>query len=185
MVEAFVRSGRWTGVRFVANPDFASTNTAVSFHLALRDARSGVILINGDVLFHPDLLADLIASPEPDGILIDREIALNAEEIKVVARDGRVVRIGKDLDPAVCSGEAIGIYKIGRETVPELLRAYEELESRGERRHYFEKGFEMVCGGGRGRTFGLVDTDGRPWVEIDTLEDFAHAERSVAPRLEA
>ncbi|MGD0781961.1 MAG: phosphocholine cytidylyltransferase family protein [Candidatus Aminicenantales bacterium] len=184
MVESFVRMGGWKGVRFTANPDFASTNTAVSFHLALRDVRSGVILINGDVLFDPALLADLIASPEANGLVIDREIALNAEEIKVVARDGRVVQIGKDIEPAECAGEAIGIYKIGRETVPDLLRVYETLESRGERRHYFEKGFEMVCGEGRGRTFGLVGTDGRPWVEIDTPEDFAHAERHVAPRLE-
>jgi choline kinase len=185
MIESFVRAGGWTGVRFVANPDFATTNTAVSLRLALRDVISDVILINGDVLFDAGLLADLIASPEANGVVIDREIALNTEEVKVVSRNGRVLRIGKDLDPAVCAGEAIGIYKIGRETVPDLVRAYEELEGRGERGHYFEKGFEMVCGDGRGRTFGLTGTDGRPWVEIDTPEDFAHAERSVAPRLES
>jgi choline kinase len=185
MIEAFVRAGGWTGARFVANPDFATTNTAVSLRLALRDVSSDVILINGDVLFDANLLSDLIASPEANGVVIDREIALNAEEVKVVARGGHVLRIGKDLDPAVCAGEAIGIYKIGRETLPDLIRAYEELEGRGERGHYFEKGFEMVCGDGRGRTFGLTGTDGRPWVEIDTPEDFAHAERSVAPRLES
>ena len=185
MIEAFVRAGRWEGVRFVSNPDYAATNTAVSLRLALTGVSSGVILINGDVLFHPGLLADLLASAEPNGVVIDREIALNAEEVKVVARDGRVVRIGKDIDPAECAGEAIGIYKIGRETLPDLRLALAELEGRGERMHYFEKGFEMVCGDGRGRTFGLVGTDGRPWVEIDTPEDFAHAERSVAPRLES
>lgn len=184
MIEDFVRRGGWTNVCFVANPDFAGTNTAVSLHLALRSVRSDFVLINGDVLFDPALVAELIASPEPNGVVVDRDIALNREEVKVVARDGRVVRIGKDLDPPACLGEAIGIYKIGKETIPDLLRAYSELESRGERRHYFEKGFEMVCGNGRGRTFGLTFTDGRPWVEIDTPEDFAHAERTIAPRLE-
>jgi len=185
MVEAFVGAGGWEGVRFAANPDFASTNTAVSLHLGLRDVSSDVILINGDVLFQAGLLADLIAAPEPNGIVIDRDIALNAEAVKVMARDGQIVRIGKDLDPADCAGEAIGVYKIGRETLPDLLRAYEELEGRGERMHYFEKGFEMVCGDDRGRTFGLVGTAGRPWVEIDTPEDFAHAELNVASRLES
>lgn len=184
MIEAFVRAGKWTGVRFVANPEFASTNTAVSLHAALRDVSSDVILINGDVVFHAGLLADLLAAPESNSVVIDTAIALNAEEVKVVARDGRVVRISKDLDPAACAGEAIGLYKIGRETIPDLLRAYEELEGLGERMHFFEKGFEMVCGDGRGRTFGLVGTDGRPWVEIDTPEDFAYAQRSVAPWLE-
>ena len=185
MIEAFVRTGGWEGVRFVSNPDFASTNTAVSLRLALQGISSGVILINGDVLFHPGLLADLLASPEANGVVIDRDIALNTEEVKVVARGGHVVRIGKDVDPAECAGEAIGIYKIGGETLPDLLLALAALEERGERMHYFEKGFEMVCGDGRGRTFGLVGTDGRPWVEIDTPEDFAHAEHSVAPRLES
>jgi choline kinase len=184
MVEDFVRASGRPGVSFVRNPQFAQTNTAVSLHLALRERTADFVLINGDVLFDAALLADLIASPEPDGLVIDRDIALNAEEIKVVARDGRVIRIGKDIDPSLCLGEAIGIYKIGRETVPDLVRVYGELEDRGEAMHFFEKGFEIVCGNGRGRTFGLIYTDRRPWVEIDTPEDFDYAERIIAPRLD-
>ena len=184
LIEGFVRTGGWSGVRFVLNPDFAVTNTAVSLGLALTGLDADIVLLNGDVLFHPELLRDLLSAPESNAVVIDRDMALNAEEVKVVAREGRVVRIGKDLDPALCAGEAIGLYKIGRETVPELRRALAELEERGERGHYFEKGFEMVCRDGRGRIFGLVGTDGRPWVEIDTPEDFEHAERRIAPRLE-
>jgi len=183
MVEAFVSAKGYSGVRFVRNPDFAATNTAVSLQLALRTLNADVLVINGDVLFDPAVLGDLLAAPEPSAIVVDRESPLDAENVKVMAEDGRVSRIGKDLDPRLCLGEAIGLNKVGRPLLPELVRIYVELERRGERDHFFEKGFDILAGDGSGPSFGLAFTRGRPWVEIDTLEDFAHAERDIVPRL--
>ena len=183
MIEAFVRERGYSEVRFVSNPDFATTNTAGSLHLALRTVDDDVLVINGDVLFDPAVLADLLAAPKSNSVVVDREIPLGPENVKVMAEDGRVTRIGKDLDPDLCLGEAIGLNKIGRPLLPELVRIYSELERRGERYHFFEKGFDSLSGDGGGPSFGLTFTRGRPWVEIDTLEDFAHAERDVIPRL--
>jgi len=183
MVEDFVRVRGRGGVRFVRNPDFASTNTAVSLRLALETAETDVLVINGDVLFDPGILEDLLAAPGPASVVIDRDAALGEEGVKVIARDGRLARIGKDLEPGLCLGEAIGLNKLGRDLLPDLLSAYGELERRGERGHFFEKGFDILAGDGRPPAFELTPTRGRPWIEIDTLEDLTHAERDIVPRL--
>jgi len=66
-----------------------------------------------------------------------------------------------------------------------LIRIYDGLEAKGEREHFFEKGFDILNGkdAGEDRSFGVFLTRGRPWVEIDTPEDYRHAERDIAPRL--
>jgi choline kinase len=185
LIENFIRDHGYTGVTFVVNEDFAQTNTAVSLNLALKRTSSDVVVVNGDVLFDQGILTDLVSLPVAHGAAIDADIPLDGEEVKVIVRGDRIVRIGKDLVPKDSLGEAIGLYKIGREAVPDLIRVYDDLEKKRERQHFFEKGFDLLSGRKEGgaSAFGIFLTRGRPWVEIDTIEDFRHAERDIAPRL--
>jgi len=185
MIERFVAERGYPGITFVVNEAYDHTNTAVSLNLALKQVASAVIVVNGDVLFAPSILSDLVALPVSHGAAVDADISLDGEEVKVVVRGGRIVKIGKDLDPRECLGEAIGLYKIGREAIGDLIRIYDDLELKGEIRHFFEKGFELLQENGRAgkAPFGVFLTRGRPWVEIDTVEDYRYAERDIAPRL--
>ncbi len=172
-------------VTFVRNEEFASTNTAVSLNLALKGMDSDSVLVNGDVLFDRGILEDLLRHPSRHCLVVDPDVILGEEEVKVVVRAGRVEKVGKDADPALSLGEAIGLNKIGLDLVPRLAAVYDGLERRGEVGHYFEKGFDEICGreGAGGHAFGVVLTGRRPWVEIDTLEDYEYAVREIAPRL--
>ena len=187
MIERFVAEHGYPGITFVVNEAYDHTNTAVSLNLALKKVSADVaVVVNGDVLFDPSILAELVSLPVSHGAAVDADISLDGEEIKVIVRGGRIVRIGKELDPRECLGEAIGLYKIGRETIGDLIRIYDELEARGETRHFFEKGFDLLRengGGGGEASFGVFLTGGRPWVEIDTVEDYRYAERNIAPKL--
>ncbi len=185
-VEAEARKTGGAEPIFVANPDYESTNTAVSLGLALR-ASPGLdcIQVNGDVVFDDGLLHELLRHPAANAVVVDDSGRLAAEEVKVEARNGFAMRIGKHLAPADCLGEAIGLNKISAATGLELVRIYEELEARGERTHFFEAGFDRLldrADDGR-HAFGLVLTAGRPWVEIDTPEDYQHARNRIAPLL--
>jgi choline kinase len=185
LVERYARERSRAHVTFVRNEDFASTNTAVSLNLALGGMDSDFALVNGDVLFDRGILEDLLRHPTRHCLAVDPDISLGEEEVKVVVRGGRVVKVGKDADPALSLGEAIGLNKIGLDIVPELAAVYAGLERRGELGHYFEKGFDEICGkgGAGGHAFGAVLTGRRPWVEIDTLEDYEYAVKEIAPRL--
>jgi choline kinase len=184
-VEALVKEKRYQGVSFVLNEQYAITNTAYSLNLALKKMDSDFILVNGDVLFDRAILEGLLNHPVENCIAVDADIALDAEEIKVKAADGRVERIGKDVDPGQSLGEAIGLYKVSRGLIQELALIYDDLEKRGENHHFFEKGFEEICqrSASDGRAFGIFLTDHRAWVEIDTVEDFLYATRKVFPKL--
>ncbi|MCX6566961.1 MAG: phosphocholine cytidylyltransferase family protein [Candidatus Aminicenantes bacterium] len=185
LIERFVEERGTAGITFVVNEAYARTNTAVSLNLALKRITSDVVVVNGDVLFDPSILADLVALPVFHGAAVDADISLDGEEVKVIVRGGRIVEIGKDLNPKDSLGEAIGLYKIGRSAIADLIRIYDDLESKGEFQHFFEKGFDLLNGNRSGddRSFGVFLTGGRPWVEIDTLEDYHYAERDIAPRL--
>jgi len=185
MIERFVRDRGYSGITFVVNADYARTNTAVSLNLALKKAEADVVVVNGDVLFDQGILADLVALPSVLGAAIDADIPLDGEEIKVIVRGNRIIRIGKDCDPKKSLGEAIGLYKIGRDSIAGLIRIYDDLEKKGEFHHFFEKGFDLLNDRGPAgeRAFEIFLTQGRPWIEIDTLEDYRHAECDVAPRL--
>jgi len=184
LIERLVREKSLDGVAYIHNAQYDGTNTAVSFNLALKVMDDDFILANGDVLFDKEILNDLVRHPDPHCIVVDTDISLAREEIKVLARDGRVEKINKELDPELCLGEAIGLYKVGRELIPDLTRIFDELERRGEFHHFFEKGFERICeGDGDGRFFALSLTSGRPWVEIDTPEDFDYARREIFPKI--
>jgi choline kinase len=179
LIECLVHDRGYAGISFVPNPRYTHTNTAVSLNLALKKAESDVLVINGDVLFDREILVDLVALTTPLGAAVDDGISLDGEEVKVAVRDGRIVGIGKHLDPRESFGEAIGLYKISRSVIGDLVRIYDELEYRGE------KGFERLNeDGGIGvQAFGIALTRGRPWVEIDTFEDYRHAEGNIAPQL--
>lgn len=185
LVERLARERDGNRISCVVNENYASTNTAASLRLALREMDDDFILINGDVLFEGSILFDLLSSPDPNGVAVDADIPLDAEEVKVVARNGRLLKISKELEPRQCQGEAIGIYKISRNLVSDLVRIYAELERNGEFHHYFEKGFERIleAGGDDSHAFGLSFTRGRPWAEIDTLEDYEYARREIYPRI--
>jgi choline kinase len=185
LVETLAREKAGGRVSFVYNGRYAETNTAASLNLALKVMDDDFILANGDVLFDASILNDLVRSPAAHVIAVDAAIKLDWEEVKVVAPDSRVEKIGKELDPRECLGEAIGLNKVGRGLIPDLRTIYDELERKGETRHFFEVAFDRICRAesGQGRDFRVVLTRGRPWAEIDTLEDFEYARREIYPRL--
>lgn len=185
LVEKHVNEKRYQGISFVYNERYAGTNTAYSLNLALKEMDADFIIINGDVLFDKTILEDLIQHPTKNCIAVDADILLDQEEIKVIAQNGHVEKISKELDPRRSLGEAIGLYKISRVLIPDLIRLYDGLEVRGELHHFFEKGFDKICkdGGGEDRLFGISFTHRRPWVEIDTIEDFDYARREIFPRI--
>jgi choline kinase len=185
LIETFLAERGDEKVTFVRNERYAETNTAYSLNLALRVMDSGFVLANGDVLYDRAILEDLVAHPAPNCIVVDTDIPLDSEEVKVFVQDGRVADIGKNLDPRLSFGEAIGLYKVGPALIGDLRRIFDDLARRAEFHHFFEKGFQSICAeGGTGeRAFAVTPTGRRPWVEIDTHEDFAYAQREVAPRL--
>jgi choline kinase len=168
---------------FVSNDRYSETNTGYSLMLAgdlVGD--SAFIKFDADVVFDIQILKNLIASEYATCLCIDKNMDLDAEEIKVIIGDqGRVVKVSKSVNPKDAVGESIGIEKISSETAQHLF-AELEIMMADEQNHqeYYEGAYERLIE--KNVPFYALDISGLAWTEIDTKEDLVTAEKIFSRR---
>ncbi len=162
---------------YVINEKYKVTNTGYSLMLTKDFVQdSTFIKFDADVVFDINILKNLIASDYANCLCIDKNINLDAEEIKVIIKDdNRVVKASKTVKPEDAMGESIGIEKISGETARALFNEL-ELMMKDEQYHqeYYEAAYERLIE--KGVPFHALDISGLKWTEIDTKEDFRTAE---------
>lgn len=163
---------------FVTNERYSETNTGFSLMLA-KDfiSESSFIKFDADVVFDKEILKKLIECEHANCLCVDKNINLDAEEIKVIIDDqSRVVKASKTVNPKDAVGESIGIEKISAETAS-ILFAELEIMMEDEQNHqeYYESAYERLIE--KNVPFYALDISGLKWTEIDTKEDFITAER--------
>lgn len=179
-----VRRSCGPGVRFVENAEYASTNSLYSLWLARPLLEEGFVVLNCDVLFHPVMLADLLAARHENALLVSYQNPddppFGDEEMKVSVRRGRVVDIRKDLAMSDTDGENVGIVKFSAGGASRLLCLMERIVATGSRRDWAPRGFAEFA---REAPLYAVGTRGFPWTEIDTPEDYTWATRRIYPAI--
>lgn len=167
-------------VREIFNPRYDTANNICSVDLARELCKSGFLLINSDVVFHPGILDAALAPPDENVLIIDATLPPRNEAMRVRFEDSRLVAIGKDLDPARCDGEYIGIARFDAPGARALFARISEILADGG----LDKWYEAAIGRAADEVpFRQRTTRGLPWIEIDDNEDLERAVREVAPRL--
>lgn len=163
-------------VTYVINDRYRETNTGYSLMLASAAVGTAeFVKFDADVVFDVKILRQLVDREQSNVLCIDRNIALDDEEVKVIADDQmQVLEVGKSIDPKLALGESIGIEKISAETGPLLFSELSQMmESREHLQDYYEDAYARLLG--KGTVFRALDITGLNWTEIDTAEDFAAA----------
>lgn len=181
-----VRRACGRSIRYVENPDFASTNSLYSLWLARHLLTDGAAILNCDVLFHPRLLDDLLTSRYQDAMLIayrdDTGPPFGDEEMKVTVRRGCVIEMSKQMDPAAADGENVGVLKFGRDGARLLVPILDRIVRAGGMREWAPRAFVEFASQ---RPLRAIGTRGLPWTEIDFPEDYERATTEVLPAIEA
>ena len=164
-------------VHFVLNDRYAETNTGFSLMLC-KDlvGESPFVKFDADVVFDKEILLRLIESEYETCLCIDKNINLDAEEIKVIIEGrNRVLKASKTVNPKDAIGESIGIEKISNGTAKRLFIELEIMMA-DEKNHqeYYEGAYERLIE--KNVPFHALDISGLKWTEIDTKEDFKTAE---------
>ncbi len=163
-------------VQYKTNDIYEQTNTGYSL-LLTRDliGDDDFIKFDADVVFEEEILRKLISSPHETALCIDRNINLEAEEVKArTDSEGKVLEVGKKLDPHTASGESIGIEKISKSAAKILYAELERLMQNKENwQEYYDDSYTTLVN--QGVPFAAVDITGLKWVEIDTHEDYQKA----------
>ncbi len=179
-----VRRACGPNVQFVHNARFASTNSLYSLWLARHLLRRGFVVLNCDVLFHQQLLVDLLTSRYEDALLVAARApgeCYSDEEMKVRVRRGAVVEIAKTLPARAADGENVGIAKFGAAGTAALIDEMTQLIALGATGDWLPAAFNRFC---RRRSLRAVDHRGYPWIEIDFPEDYRRACADVLPAVD-
>ena len=171
-------------VTFVENTRFTQTNSMFSLWLARDLLHDGFVVMNCDVLVHPQLLTDLVTARHEDALLVDYAAdgaVYGDEEMKVRVRRGRVVEMSKAMAPADADAENLGIVKFGAAGAPILIEQMQRLIEAGELMAWVPRAFTAFAAR---RPLHAIGTRGYPWLEIDFPEDYRRAVEDVLPSIE-
>jgi choline kinase len=175
-------------VTYIENVRFAETNSLYSLWLArpLLVEGDGFVVMNCDVLLHPQLLVDLISARYEDALLVayqeDDALPLGDEEMKIELRRGRVVDMSKTMAPANADGENVGIVKFGAYGAEILAGLLDDRIASGALRDWAPRAFADFA---RVRPLHAIGTRGLPWTEIDFPQDYQRAVNEILPAIEA
>jgi choline kinase len=163
-------------VKYINNSFYASTNNIYSLWLA-KDAVLGddMLMMDSDIVFEKKIISELIDSGFENCLALKRhEIA--DEEIKVkIDANGRVMKIGKEVNPAEAAGESIGIEVFGKETVSVLFQILDrKIIIEKNVNQFYETAFEELVN--TGHDLNIIDCSEYFCMEIDTESDLKNAE---------
>ena len=168
-------------VTFVENRVFSRTNSLYSLWLARPFLSDGFLVMNCDVLAHPQLLTDLLSARHEDALLLDYrddQTTYGDEEMKVRVRRGRVVGISKTMAADEADGENLGIAKFGAAGAGVLVEEMDALVAADDLKAWVPRAFETFAAR---RPLYAIGTRGFPWIEIDFPEDYRRAVDQVLP----
>lgn len=146
---------------FVYNENYDQTNTSKSLLKALRNSgKGGVLWMNGDVVFDPDILNMLAPYIKRDESFITVDVStVSDEEVKYTVDDaGRIQELSKSVPADLAQGEAVGINYVGSKDKKKLIRRLEQVGDQ----EYFEGGIELT-----------IQEDGLKWLPVDISAFYA------------
>ena len=159
---------------FVNNPRYAETNYIYSIYCAREHLRGQeLLLMHGDLVFEPSVLAEIMASPE-SSVKVSSTLPLPEKDFKAVIRDGWVERIGVPFFENALEAQAL--YHLLPADADRWLDRIAELCEAGETSCYAEEALNRLTGIGWLRP---LDAGDRLCAEIDTPEDL----KAVSARL--
>lgn len=163
-------------VRCIRNDVYASTNNAYSLWTAREAVAGGFVLLDGDLLFEPRVLATVLETAGDAVLAVERRTDLGDEEMKVLpGPDVTVAAVNKTMDPQAAIGESIGIARFSAAAAASLWDRLDQQVVAGQRNVYYELAFEALISAGL--PFHIGDVTGLMCMEIDTPDDLAAAQQ--------
>lgn len=95
---------------------------------------------------------------------------------------GLIIEIGKGISLAKAYGEFIGIARFSRPGAKLLAETLENIVRQGDLMLWFESAIQSLLD--KGCQVQALNTAGKPWIEIDFLDDLEQARNNIYPRVE-
>ncbi|MDQ6981671.1 MAG: phosphocholine cytidylyltransferase family protein [Mariprofundus sp.] len=162
-------------IEYVFSPRYNTTNNIYSLWMVRNLISEPFLLLESDLVFDESLLGAMLY---PDRIAVAKMqpwmngtcVTINQSQQVKAFLAGNADSFGE------IKYKTVNIYSISLNSWHEMVKRLDEHISDGKVNDYYETIFaEMIADGSI--SFESVSFDGKPWYEIDTLEDLAKAEK--------
>lgn len=163
------------GVKTVFNPNFRDGSIR-TIETALPCIRGDFLLMNADHIYPRRMLGHILKHRRGLQAICDFDRTLSHDDMKVkLTPNKKLARIRKTLDDFDCG--YIGMTACDESS----LKTYAQAVTDARREHGDGAAVETVLGqlAGDRHTIEICDASGMAWLEVDTPEDLAHAERTL------
>ena len=161
-------------IDYVYSPLYATTNNIYSLWMAREIIREPFLLIESDLVFDVSLLDEMLY---PDRIAIARmQPWMNGTTVTVDRfQEVKAFWIGDAGPSDEIMYKTVNIYSFSLSSWHQIKERLDQHISAGRVNDYYETVFEEMVADGS-LSLQTVSFDGKPWYEIDTIEDLAEAE---------
>lgn len=162
-------------ITFLYNADYESTDSIFSLWIAMNEVRgTEFLLMDCDILCDQEVVKRT-AIQEGSALALKRHETTKEDMKVVVDHNMHITAISKSCPPEEAFGETLGIQKCSAEYSEALAVELDQLVlNEGVYNMYYELAFERLIE--KGHTFHVVDTTDLFSIEIDTLDDYYHAQ---------
>ncbi len=173
-------------IAFAYNPAY-SKGSVLSLLTAQDALCSGesTLVMDADVLFHPQIMQTLIDSSIANCYLIDREFEVGEEPVKIAMHKGKMVEFRKKL-PADLQydtlGESVGFFKFNGEICAKIAHTCTSYKAEGLLDAPHEEVLRDVLLA-QPAAFACEDISGLSWVEVDFPEDLERVIKQILPAI--
>lgn len=172
-------AARQDGVRTLFNPFYQVADNLGSVWIAREEFDRDVLILNGDTLIAPTLVAKVLDGPDaPIAVTVDEKDEYDSDDMKVLREGDRLRRIGKALEPGQYNAESIGFLAFRGDGPRLFIDQVERMmrTSEGTRRWYL-RAIDALAPDADIRTLSIK---GEAWQEVDFPEDVEKAKALTA-----
>jgi choline kinase len=144
-----------------------------------------VLVLDSDVLFHPQIMQRLIDSLHENCFLLDRDFVAGDEPVKIAIHKGRMVEFRKALPAGLkydTLGESVGFFKFDSNLAIKIAQLCDGYKTEGLLGAPHEEAIRDILRA-LPLAFAYEDISGLPWIEVDFPDDVERAIKQVLPSI--
>ncbi len=177
-VSTLLKDRYGTKVQTVYNPFYEIADNLASCWMARSHLNDEFILMNGDTLFEPSIITQLLQTKnQPIVLATDHKDSYDDDDMKIIEDQSRLLAVGKKLPIDQVNGESIGVMRFN----PRGATLFKELiEQRMFNQEALQQWYLSIIDelAQQGHV-GTCSIHGSDWTELDFVQDFAVAQALV------
>ncbi len=164
---------------YIINKQYAETNSLYSLWLARKWVEGGFLLVNSDLLAHPQIYKRLLEA-SGNVLAYDSWTGTEGEQMKVSFKKRKLRKISKALAVEIAQGESIGMLKFTTKGAKSLFSEAKVALEQGGKNQWAPAAVNRLADK---LAIAGADIAGLPWIEIDFPQDWQNAREIVWPAI--